>query len=360
MMPTELPRVDPRWHERLKLRPATMTPRGWKLIVAIVVVVAICWIAGDVLLVLGAGVLAAVALSAATGLLLDLGVRRRGGALALVALIFLTIIGTTAWLLAPEISTQTDQLLQELPKAWQTVLASLRRTEWGRTLAHQPPVEGSIAVVTNATSLLGIVLHNVALLVVVAFVGLYIAADPAPYYIGLIRLLPPSRRERATEVFRVIEQALRRWLLSRLVAMLIVGSVTAVGLWLLNVQLALTLGLLSGVLTFIPYVGAVISLLPALLLAFTQGSLVAAYVILLYIGVHVLEGYLITPLIEQRAVQLPPGLSIAAQVTLWTLAGPWGLALASPIAATLLIIVNMLYIEDELDESAAVPTEVET
>jgi predicted PurR-regulated permease PerM len=272
-------------------------------------------------------VLAAVALSAATGWLVALGVQRRGVALALVVLILVMIIGTTGWLLAPEISTQTDQLLQELPKAWETVLTSLRRTEWGRALARQPPVEGSIAVVTNATNLLGIVLHNVALLVIVVFVGLYSAADPAPYYIGL---LPPSRRERATEVFRVIEQALRRWLLSRLVAMLIVGSVTALGLWLLNVQLALTLGLLSGVLTFIPYFGAVILVLPALLLAFTQGSLAAAYVVLLYISVHVLEGYLITPLIEQRAVQLPPGLSIAAQVILWTLAGPWGLALASP------------------------------
>jgi predicted PurR-regulated permease PerM len=75
--------------------------------------------------------------------------------------------------------------------------------------------------------------------------------------------------------------------------------------------------------------------------------------------VHVLEGYLVTPLIEQKAVQLPPALSIASQVILWTLAGAWGLALASPIAATLLIVVNMLYIEDELEESPAVPTEVE-
>jgi predicted PurR-regulated permease PerM len=287
-----------------------------------------------------------------------LGIQRRGAALALVVLTFVLVAGATGWLLAPEISAQTDELLQQLPKAWQSLLASLRRTEWGRALAHPPQVEESIAVVSNATGLLAIALHNVALFVIVVFVGLYIAVDPAPYYSGLLRLLPPRRRRRATEVGQVVEQALRRWLLSRFVAMAIVGSITAVGFWLLNIQLALTLGLLSGLLTFIPYVGAIVALVPALLLALTQGTLVAAYVVLLYIGVHVLEGYLVTPLIEQKAVQLPPALSIASQVLLWTLAGAWGLALASPIAATLLIIINMLYIEDELDESAAVPTEV--
>jgi predicted PurR-regulated permease PerM len=356
-MPTDLARADAGRREPPNVRPAPT--RLSKLIVGTVVVVAIWWFAGEVLLVLCAGVLAAIALSAATSLLMDLGIQRRGVALALVVLTLVLVVGATGWLLAPEISAQIDELLQQLPKAWQSLLTSLRRTEWGRALAHPPQVEESIAVVSNATGLLAIALHNVALFVIVVFVGLYIAVDPAPYYGGLLRLLPPRRRRRATEVAQVVEQALRRWLLSRFVAMGIVGSVTAVGLWILNIQLALTLGLLSGLLTFIPYVGAIVSLLPALLLALTQGTATAAYVVLLYIGVHVLEGYLVTPLIEQKAVQLPPALSIASQVLLWTLAGAWGLALASPIAATLLIVVNMLYIEDELEESAAVPTEVE-
>jgi predicted PurR-regulated permease PerM len=356
-MPIDLARADAGRREHPNVRPAPT--RLTKLVVGAVVVSAIWWLAGEVLLVLCAGVLAAIALNAATTFLMDLGVRRRGVALSLVVLTIVLVVGATGWLLAPEISAQTDELLQQLPRAWQSLLTSLRRTEWGRALAHPPQVEESIAVVSNATGLFAIALHNVALLVIVVFVGLYIAADPAPYYWGLIRLLPPRRRRRATEVAQVVEQALRRWLLSRFLAMGIVGSVTALGLWLLNIQLALTLGLLSGLLTFIPYIGAIVSLLPALLLALTQSTAAAAYVLLLYIGVHVLEGYLVTPLIEQKAVQLPPALSIASQVLLWTLAGPWGLALASPIAATLLIVVNMLYIEDELDEIPAVPTEVE-
>ncbi len=358
-MPTDFARADAGRRERpTDLPPAATQTWAPKLVLATVAVVVVGWLVGEVLLVLGAGALAAVALSAATNCLMDLGVPRRGVALALVAAALAIVVGAMTWLLAPEISAQTDELLQQLPRAWQSLLASLRHTEWGRALAHPPQVEESLAVVSNATGVLAIVLHNVALFVIVAFIGLYLAADPGPYCSGLLRLLPPPGRRRAMEVAQVVEQALQRWLLSRMLAMVIVGSVTALGLWLLSVQLALTLGLLSGLLTFIPYVGAIVSILPSLLLAFTQGSLTAMYVVLLYVGVHVLEGYLITPLIEQKAVQLPPGLSIAAQLILWTLAGAWGLALASPIAATLLIVTNMLYIEDALHEGPAVSTDV--
>jgi predicted PurR-regulated permease PerM len=361
-MPTEFARADTGRRERSSNLPAASTSAwAFRLMVGAFAFVGISWLLGQVLLVLGAGALAAVALSAATNRVMELGVRRRSLALALVVAGLVLVVGATSWLLAPEISAQTDQLLQQLPHAWQNVLESLRRSEWGRALARPPQapqVEESLAVVSNATGVFAIVLHNVGMLMIAAFVGLYLAADPGPYCTGIIRLLPPSRRRRAAEVAQVVEQALERWLLSRLVAMVIVGSVTALGLWLLNVHLALTLGLFSGLLTFIPYIGAVVSLLPALLLAFTQGSLAALYVLLLYIAVHMLEGYLVTPLIEQKAVQLPPGLSIAAQLVFWTLAGPWGLALASPIAATVLIAVNMLYIEDELDETPAIPTEV--
>jgi len=314
------------------------------------------WLVGKVLFVLAAGVLAAVALSAFTDWLMARGMRSRALALLLVVAGIAAALGTTGWLLAPEISTQIDELVQQLPQAWNTLLQSLQRWGWGRALAQPPPAQDQFAVVSNATGMLTRALHDVALLAIVAFLGFYLAANPEPYRRGLLRLLPPARRRRAKEVLEVIGATLQRWLLSRLFAMIVVGSATALGLWLLQIQLALTLGLLSGLLTFIPYLGAIVSAVPAVLLALTQGWMPAAYVIALYLGIHVVEGYLITPLIEQQAVWLPPGVSIAAQVILWTLAGVWGLALASPIAATLLVLVNMLYIEDQLGETAAVPT----
>jgi predicted PurR-regulated permease PerM len=314
------------------------------------------WFLGKVLLVLAAGLLAAIALGAFTDWWLAHGVRRRILALAIVVFVGAGLLGATGWLLAPEISQQTDELVQQLPQAWNTLLQSLQRWGWGRALLQPPAPQEQLAVVTNATGLFAAALHEIALLAIVLFLGLYLSANPEPYRHGLLRLFPQQRRGRAREVLEVIGTALQRWLLSRLLAMLVVGVCIALGLWLLEVQLALTLGLLSGLLTFIPYLGAIVSAVPAVLLALTQGWMPALWVVLLYVGVHIVEGYFVTPLIEQQAVWLPPGVSIAAQIILWTLAGVWGLALASPIAATLLVLINMLYIEDRLGEAAAVPT----
>jgi predicted PurR-regulated permease PerM len=130
-----------------------------------------------------------------------------------------------------------------------------------------------------------------------------------------------------------------------------VATATSLGLWLLGMQLALTLGLLSGLMTFVPYVGAVVSAAPALLLAVTSGHTQVLYVLGVYVVVHLIEGYVVTPLVEQEAVYLPPALSVAAQITLWTVGGVWGLLLASPIAATALVVIEALHIADPVPES---------
>jgi predicted PurR-regulated permease PerM len=321
-----------------------------------IIVGAICWLIGDVLLVLAAGLLVAIAIGSFTDWLMARGVARRGLALATVMITIAAGLSILGWLLAPEISAQTDELVQQVPRAWNGLMESLRRYEWGRALVS-PHAGEPLAVVSNATGVVASALRTLGELGIVIVIGTYLALDPEPYRRGLLRLVPSQRRARTAEVLAVVEVALQRWLLSRLVAMVIVASATALGLWLLSVQLALTLGLLSGLLTFVPYLGAIVSAVPAVLIALTQGRMAVLNVVLLYVAVHVIEGYMVTPLIEQQAVWLPPALSIAAQVTLFTLAGVSGLALASPIAATALVVVNMLYIEDRLGETAAVPTE---
>jgi len=357
-MPNELARDErPRASE-----PASHAKRTHVTVVAsaalagVIIVGAIGWLIFDVLLVLAAGILVAIALGSFTDWLMARGVVRRGFALAIVIVSIGAALSGMGWLLAPEISAQTDELVQQVPRAWQGLMESLRRYEWGRALVS-PHSGEPLTVVSNATGVVASALRTVGELGIVIVIGVYLALDPEPYRRGLLRLVPNGRRARTADVVAVVGVALQRWLLSRLVAMVIVATATALGLWLLGVQLALTLGLLSGLLTFVPYLGAIVSAVPALLLALSQGWIAVLDVLLLYVTVHAVEGYLVTPLIEQQAVWLPPALSIAAQVTLFALAGVWGLALASPIAATALVAVNMLYIEDRLGETAAVPTE---
>lgn len=125
-----------------------------------------------------------------------------------------------------------------------------------------------------------------------------------------------------------------------------------VGLWLLGVPLALSLGFLAGLLELVPYVGPVLAAVPALLLAFVQAPELGLYVLLLYVGVQQLEGDLLTPIIQEVAVDLPPVLTLVATFVMGALFGVLGLLVATPLAALALVLVRMLYLEDVLGEKA--------
>ena len=132
--------------------------------------------------------------------------------------------------------------------------------------------------------------------------------------------------------------------------MIFIGLLTWIGLSIIGVPLALTLGLIAGLLSFIPNFGPIISALPALLLAFIDSPITAVYVLGLYIGVQLIESNIVTPLIERETVELPPALTIVFQLALAALVGGLGLVLATPLLAVIMVLVQMVYIEDVLDD----------
>jgi predicted PurR-regulated permease PerM len=186
------------------------------------------------------------------------------------------------------------------------------------------------------------------------FIGLFLAAQPQVYLTGLLRLLPREKRARAREVLHAIAYTLKWWLIGQFTSMSIVGFLFALGLWLLHVPLALTLGLLAMLLAFIPYIGPLLAAVPAVLFALTQSPTRALYVLVLYTAIQLIESYVLTPLIQRQAVLLPPVLTILAQVLLGVFVGGFGLMLATPLVATVLVLVKMLYIEDILGEPVQV------
>src|SRR5690606_26681495 len=133
------------------------------------------------------------------------------------------------------------------------------------------------------------------------------AWDPRRYVRPILLLMPKARRGRAAEVVSVLGHALRRWLAGRVASMVLIGILTGFGLWLLDIPAAFALGFLAGALSFIPNLGPVLSALPGVLLGFMDGPMMAVWVILVYSGVQALEGFMITPFIEQYAVSLPAG-----------------------------------------------------
>ncbi|MBD0271200.1 MAG: AI-2E family transporter [Acetobacteraceae bacterium] len=186
--------------------------------------------------------------------------------------------------------------------------------------------------------------------IVVAFVGLFVAADPGTYRRGVLALLPRGRRRRVGEVLDEMAAVLRWWLVGQLVAVVLIALSTWLALALIGMPGAFLLGLQSGLVNFIPYLGPVIAAVPVGLAAMAQGTSMVLWALGAHFVIQTLEGYVLAPLIQRRAVDLPPVLTLAAVALFGTLFGAMGVALATPLVAALKVAVTRLYVEDRLGE----------
>lgn len=184
--------------------------------------------------------------------------------------------------------------------------------------------------------------------IVVFFVGLFAAADPGLYRRGVLLLLPRNRRTRVGEVLDEMAGTLRGWLVGQLAAVVLIALTTWAGLALIGMPGAFLLGLQSGLVNFIPYLGPVIAAAPIGLAALAQGTSMVAWALGVHAVIQTIEGYVLAPLIQRRAVDLPPVLSLAAVLLFGALFGAMGVALATPLVAVLKVAVTRLYVEDRL------------
>lgn len=312
----------------------------------------------DVLLLVFAGILMAVLLRSLSDWVAAHTPLSEGWALGAVVLLLLGLFGLCGWSLAPDISKQFDQLMQHLPKMVQQLNERLGQYKWGQQLLAQTPKaaeqlakpSGMIAGLAGLFSMTFGVLANI---LIIFFIGIYLAVDPALYRSGIVRLFPLERRERIAEVTGRIGETLRWWMIARLIAMLFIGAATTLGLWFIGIQPALALGLLAGLLNFVPYIGPLLSAVPVLLIALGQDATKVLYVALLYVVIQFIDNHFVTPVVEKRTVLLPPVLTVTVQLILGVLVGAPGVMLASPLAATFMVAIKMLYVEDALGDRIA-------
>ena len=323
------------------------------------------WAAVDVFLVVFAGVLLAVFLRGLADLLHHYTGLPRSWSLAVVGLALAALLGLGGWFLASQVAQQFDEFGHSLRAAWGQAQQYLHQYEWGRqaltvtSLDQWMPGRGNL--LGRVSGVFSTALGALANLLVILFIGIYLAVDPGLYRRGVLHLVPLRGRPRAAEVLDAVGYTLRWWLAARLLTMTVVGILTAAGLWLLNIPLVLPLSLLAFGLSFVPYFGPILSAVPAVLIGMTAegGPINGLYVALLYLGVQTVESYLIQPLVQRRAVSMPPALLISVQVLLGVLLGTMGVILASPLAAAGLVLVKMLYVEDTLGDPT-VPVKAES
>jgi len=172
---------------------------------------------------------------------------------------------------------------------------------------------------------------------------------------GALHLFARRKRDRMREVLYEIGNVLRRWLVGQSLLAACVAILTGAGLLLLGAPFPFALALLAGLMEFVPYIGPFLAAVPAILVGFSEGPQLALYIALLFVGIQLTESYVLAPLVQHRAVHIAPAAILFAQVLMGAIVGALGVAVATPLAAAIMVAVSMLYVEDALGDKSAKP-----
>lgn len=339
------------------------------------------------------GMLLGLAVSAGATRLRRFGVGQGLGAALIVAGSIAVLAGFGAWT-GPTIRTQYRELKERLPEAFvkldrwvgqreggfvgtllsneidSATVAPLSEHQDDNIRPFQPNPTDSLVHLrairerilsrsAGATGYIFPVLHSTvevaAGIVIIFFLSVYIGADPKLYRGGIISLIPHRSRQRGEQVLEAITLALRRWLVTQLVAMLAMGVVATAVLSALHVRAALPLGILSGLLQFVPMAGPLISAIPAVLMGFVDSPEKGAAVLVAFYIIHFLESHVLIPLLMKEGVNLPPVLTVLTQAGMALTFGVMGLFVAVPLLVLVMILVKMLYVEDVVGDPTQLP-----
>ena len=247
-----------------------------------------------------------------------------------------------------------DTSYLELGNAGRSVPSSRRRARTPAMPTHNLPSAGAIAssggaIVSQTLKLLLGTVSAVGNFFIVLFLGLAFAAQPGVYRSGLLFMAPARHRARATVIIDRIGETLERWLIAQILTMAAVFLVTWIGLTIIGIQSSFILGIQAGLLAFIPTVGALIAGLIVVLASLASGWVAALSAFVLFLGVHALESYVLTPIIQRQALDIPPATLFAFQILLGVVFGIWGLALALPLMAIVKVMIDYFKADERTD-----------
>jgi predicted PurR-regulated permease PerM len=340
------------------------------------------WTFAAALFLIFAGVLLGVALNAMTNLLGRLVRLPHPLRLVIVCLTLATMLSGIVFLGGTTIAQQATVLSNTIKSQLVTVKAFLEKNGIdasyfdlgnqaeapsasssssatpGAPAARTFPGAGAIAssggaIVSQTLKLLLGTVSAVGNFFIVLFLGLAFAAQPAVYRNGLLFMAPAKQRARATIIVDRIGETLERWLIAQMLTMAAVFLVTWIGLEIIGIEGSFILGIQAGLLAFIPTVGAIIAGLIVVLASLASGWVAALSALILFLGVHALESYVLTPIIQRQALDIPPATLFAFQILLGIVFGVWGLALALPLMAIAKVMIDYFKADEPPPELAA-------
>jgi predicted PurR-regulated permease PerM len=369
----------PRWRSSDILRVTA-------IVVGVCLALVLLWEVQDVVFLAFMGVLFGLALSGAADLAeRKLRVPRTVAAPIILILVLASIVGLTS-LAAPQVASQVREVRTQVPQVVGTVRRWVKTQAGGvskmlgdttektqrtqQTQKSQSGAAGTASVekspappsATSASSVghafftvFSSTLSALAGVVLIIFITLFVAVDPDLYHRGLMHLFPHRHRKRAGEVLSAMAFSMRRWLVTQLIAMIVIGLVTAGALTLLGIRGAIALGIIAGLLEFIPFVGPIASAVPAIAMGLLDSPQKALWVAVVFTLIQQSEGHLLIPLLMKDSLELPPVLTILSQAVMASVFGFLGLLVAVPVLGATMVAIKLLYVEDVVGDEVGVP-----
>lgn len=300
----------------------------------------------NVFLLILAGTLIAIFFRAISSLIQSKTKWKEGVCVTISIIGTLVLIGALFWLIGSKVQSQLVELSDTLPKTIENVRSQLNESSLGKKVVDRATSDSTLS---SAQSFIKSFFRSTfgvfGDLYVVLFIAVFFTVSPRLYINGLIKLIPPRGQNEAKQILTKLGTNLRKWLKGKLISMLIVFALTAIGLAIIGVPLWLVLALFAGLISFIPNFGPIIALIPALLVGLLQGQQTALLVVGLYVIIQFIESNFITTLLQQKLVNIPPALIMIAQLFMGTLVGGWGLILATPVTLIVMVLIQELYIK---------------
>jgi predicted PurR-regulated permease PerM len=357
--------------------------RATAIVAGVYIALHLLWSAHEVFFLAFIGVFFGLTLSSAADRLERARIPRALGAPLVLILVILSVAGLV-FLAAPQVTSQAKEVREQVPQVVSDVRGWIEKQAGGvsrmlqdtttqkkREAAPGNTARGKeadkIAELTPTSRTVGHAFFTVfsstlsALggIILVIFITVFVAIDPRLYHDGLMHLFPHRHRARAGEVLSAMAFSLRRWLATQLIAMVAIGTVTTGVLLLLEVRGAFALGVIAGLLEFIPFVGPIAASVPAIAMGLLDSPAKALYVGLAFTAIQQTEGHLLIPLLMKGSLRLPPVLTLLTQALMATVFGLLGLLIAVPMLSAVMAAVKMLYVVDVVGDEIEVPGEAE-
>ena len=315
-----------------------------QLVLGIATAVALILFAYNVIFLIFGGILIALLFDGAGDILRKAFDLPPHASAIIAGFLILAVIGLLGWLLGIQVSNQLGQLgplitdsLNQLSSNFPVISPLVEKIRSTGLEVFLGSSVGNIGSITHFLSGTATAITNTIFLV---FLGFFFAAAPASYRNQALPLLSKKYQESFQKKLSAMGHVLKRWLVANFISMALVGVTTAIGLWALGVPLPLALALIAFLTAFIPNLGPILALIPAVLIAFSVSPIMALWTFLLYAGIQFIESNIITPNIQHQAVSIAPGFILSSQLLMGGLFGFAGLALATPIIAAASVLVK--------------------